>query len=25
MVNFPSGSVVYSERLWAPLSWWLIG
>ena len=25
MVNFPSGSVVYSERLWAPLSWGLIG
>ncbi|WP_221265168.1 DUF3093 domain-containing protein [Cutibacterium modestum] len=25
MVNFTSGSMVYSERLWAPLSWWLIG
>ncbi|WCC80779.1 DUF3093 domain-containing protein [Cutibacterium equinum] len=27
MVNspHPSGTVVYSERLWAPFSWWLIG
>ncbi|MDO4411868.1 DUF3093 domain-containing protein [Cutibacterium sp.] len=27
MVNSPrpSGSIVYSERLWASLSWWLIG